>query len=140
MVPNSSTVTAAGQGHTPGPWSFHDFGNPEIRKVSEDAEWSYADYYIGRDDKIIAKVEFQAGHAGGYEQVDDEKEFAANAHLIATAPELLAALEDAAQTFRRYQDMHAAKGTSEGDMKAFANGEKARRYEVLIAQARGEAL
>lgn len=62
----------------------------------------------------------------------------ANARLIAAAPDLLEALEGAAQTFRRYEEMHAAKGSIEGDMKARANAEKAERYEALIAKARGQ--
>jgi hypothetical protein len=66
------------------------------------------------------------------------RDVSADARLIAAAPELYAELFDAAATFRAYEQMHAAKGTVEGDMKARSNAEKAERYEAALAKARGE--
>lgn len=62
----------------------------------------------------------------------------ANARLIAAAPELLADLEEAAKTLRRYEILHWAKETNESDAKAKVNGDLAARFEKTIDKARGK--
>lgn len=63
----------------------------------------------------------------------------ANARLIAAAPDLLADLRVAAETLRRYETLHRAKGTGDGLQKAEANRLLAMRFEATIAKATGGA-
>lgn len=63
----------------------------------------------------------------------------ANAILMAAAPELLEALQQAAATFRKYEVLHRAKGTPDSEAKAVANAALAARFEKTIAKATGEA-
>lgn len=63
------------------------------------------------------------------------KDQVGNANLIATAPELLADLREAAATLRRYEALHRAKGTAESTAKAEVNAELASRFEATIAKA-----
>ncbi len=60
------------------------------------------------------------------------------ARLIAAAPELLEACVDAGMTFQHYAELHAAKGTPEGDLKAKRNLDMAKKLCKAIAKARGE--
>lgn len=60
---------------------------------------------------------------------------AADAKLIATAPDLLADLVVAAETLRRYEALHRAKGTAESLEKAEVNAGLASRFEQTIAKA-----
>lgn len=52
------------------------------------------------------------------------------------ARDLLAALQEASATFRRYACLHDDKGTPEGREKAAANRAEAERCEAAIAQAK----
>lgn len=61
----------------------------------------------------------------------------AYARLFASAPALLEALEEAARTFRQYEQLHLEKGTVDGAQKAAANAAKAKRMEAAIAAATG---
>ena len=81
-------------GFTPGPWSFHAFGNPTVRECSTLGEdFRYADYCIGSGNMMIAEVRLAFGGGEvGFPTVGDEAEFTANAHLIAAAPDLYEAL------------------------------------------------
>jgi hypothetical protein len=63
----------------------------------------------------------------------------ANAHLIAAAPDLYAKLEIAATIFREYERLHLAKGTLDGDAKAYRNAQYAEEMEAALAKARGES-
>jgi hypothetical protein len=47
-------------------------------------------------------------------------------------PRLRAALEAAEQTFRTYAELHAKKGTPEGNTKALANQEQAERCRIAL--------
>lgn len=59
----------------------------------------------------------------------------ADERLIVASPELLAACIKAAAKFRHYEDLHAAKGSLDGDAKARANAEMAEEIEAVIAKA-----
>jgi hypothetical protein len=63
----------------------------------------------------------------------------ANANLIAAAPRLYAALAEAAACFRRYESLHRAKLTSEGNLKADNNADMAEYCEAALAKARGQS-
>lgn len=58
-----------------------------------------------------------------------------DAKLISAAPELLADLQEAAATLRRYETLHRAKGTDESAAKAEVNAALASRFEATIAKA-----
>lgn len=60
--------------------------------------------------------------------------------IRSVAPELLEALELAAETLRRYEGYHRAKQTQESLDKAIANQQLAMRFEAVIAKARGEGV
>jgi hypothetical protein len=62
----------------------------------------------------------------------------ANAHLIAAAPDMFAVLSLAAAQFRKYADLHAAKGTLDGDEKMATNLRYASLCDAALAKARGE--
>jgi hypothetical protein len=60
-----------------------------------------------------------------------------NASLIATAPDLLLDLQEAAKTLRHYEALHRAKNTEESTKKAEVNAALAARFEATIAKATG---
>ncbi|WP_125922959.1 hypothetical protein [Pseudomonas sp. p106] len=107
--------------HTPGPWHVQDDHGKRWIETS------------GNDD-TIAEIHRRASKGGVYSC----KEASANAQLIAAAPELLADLEEAAKTLRRYEILHWAKETNESDAKAKVNGDLAARFERTIDKARGK--
>lgn len=104
--------------HTPGPWSYWSGYNPF--------------------DKLEAQVTANGGDIviASYNSLIEEGE--ANACLMAAAPDLLADLEEAAKTLRRYEVLHWAKETNESDAKAKVNGDLAARFERTIDKARGK--
>jgi len=123
--------------HTPGPWYVEEherqrWNSPTTptRGVVTQAEHhgSWTVYLIGE----VSYPTSAQGSVGALERL-------ANAHLIAAAPELLADLKDAADTFRKYAEGHLKKGTPEGNAKARANFEKAARYERTIGKSGGRA-
>ncbi len=59
----------------------------------------------------------------------------ADAKLIAAAPDLLADLQEAATTLRRYEALHRAKGTDDSTAKAEVNAALAALFEATIAKA-----
>ena len=65
------------------------------------------------------------------------REDIANAHLIAAEPDLLEACEKAASIFEYYAQLHRAKGTPEGSLKAAENMKYARDMRAAIAKAKG---
>ncbi len=104
--------------HTPGPWDY----------------WSGYDPF----DKLEAQVTAEGGDIviASYNSLIEEGE--ANACLMAAAPDLLADLEEAAKTLRRYEVLHWAKETNESDAKAKVNGDLVARFERTIDKARGK--
>lgn len=67
-----------------------------------------------------------------------EERMEANAMLMLAAPNLFDDLVLAAETLRRYEVLHRAKGTDESTAKAEVNAELASRFESTIAKARGD--
>lgn len=114
-------------GHTKGPWSVPHFAD---EKSTCACSYVFSDSQRGFG--AIATVQF-GGEDENYETAK------ANAKLIAAAPDLLEALEVAAETFRRYECWHRAKGTKDSLSKAISNQALAIRLESAIAKARGEA-
>lgn len=109
--------------HTPGPWEFVMDGTwPMILSsaLDEDGE---------------VRVPVVDMFHGGYDFADRGWPLAANARLIAAAPDLLEACIHAACQFRYYEQLHLAKGTQDGDEKAHRNHELASRMEAAIARA-----
>lgn len=107
------------EGHTPGPWRHDE-----------------SEIYACEGSIQIAETVPLPGDNGlsGYSARE-----LANARLLASAPELLAMVKEAAQQFRYYQAQHAAKGTPEADAKAVVNADLALRCEQAIARATGAA-
>ena len=66
---------------------------------------------------------------------DDDATALANARLIAAAPTMAEALEEAAKTFRHYGDLHAAKPDP---MKAQRNYEMADKMLAALQLAKGD--
>lgn len=58
-----------------------------------------------------------------------------NICLMATAPELLADLQQATATLRCYEALHRAKGGVESNAKAEVDAALAARFEATIAKA-----
>ncbi|OOH81319.1 hypothetical protein BOW65_09565 [Pseudomonas koreensis] len=101
------------QKHTPGPW---------IARKTGGQGWP------GQRGWAIDYNEDQ-------EQVVDFVYEAADAKLIAASPDLLSDLVTAAETLRRYEALHRAKGTTESLEKAKVNAGLAARFEQTIAKA-----
>lgn len=84
--------------HTPGPWSVHPMTNLKISTVDDfedGVSWDFAECCIGHGLTQVATVRYQTS-ALGYPAVKSYGEFLANSRLILAAPEMLAALEQAA--------------------------------------------
>jgi hypothetical protein len=82
--------------HTPGPWAVHhdpDWNQWSVRSANPD-DLAEAPIYYELADRI-------GGHVHG-ENFDDYSELQANARLIASAPDLLSALELAADKAAPY--------------------------------------
>lgn len=111
--------------HTPGPW--------EVERIE----------IFGRHDRegtadIVLWDEDQEGYEVVVPAVDyDDEKSKANAHLIAAAPELFEHLTEAAAQFRKYEDLHRAKGTPDSLAKAEVNAELAERFEATLRRAGG---
>ena len=99
--------------HTPAPWT--------VREVQGGA--------------IPGQRAFAIDFNEDQEQVVDWVYEEADAKLIAQAPDLLADLITAAETLRRYETLHRAKGTAESTEKAEMNAGLASRFERTIAKA-----
>lgn len=99
-------------GHTPGPWEFvkREFG----------AKWKRFVYREGRRDNAIADV------CGGRAATESD----GNAYLIAAAPDLLAAAQDARDALRDIRDM--------GPGLIAQHGDALDRLLLAIRKARGE--
>ena len=83
--------------HTSGPWGIHRgyVNAPTMTITGDDGErWEFTHTHIGQGDKILAQIQHQSKDSG-WPHVHDVEEMWANARLIASAPELLAALKDA---------------------------------------------
>lgn len=78
-------------------------------------------------------VQFSFDSSCSKEEIESTKQ------LIAVAHDLLADLQESAATLRRYETLHRAKGTAEGDEKAEVNARLASRFEATIAKATGGA-
>lgn len=108
--------------HTPGPWVRCEEAPKIIMSGS---------FIKGHQGYIVGSVSGN-DNSGFYAS---EQEAEANARLIVAAPEMLEALELAAETLRRYEDYHRAKNTPESLDKAIANQQLAIRLEAVIAKA-----
>lgn len=97
---------------TPGPWHWVDHGS-----------------FINVESKDCSSIASLFSYATP--EIEEP-----NAHLIAAAPVMYDALQEAANVFRMYEEYHALKGATD---KAHANGEIARDIEKLLSTARGEA-
>lgn len=104
-------------GHTPGPWVIQDMSvmvpDEPYWIASEHPEWGLCSF---------ASIRLGCTEAG---ELGDMK---ANALLIAAAPELLAALEEARDGLRWYQDSYPA-ATDGSDDEAMA------RIDAALAKA-----
>ncbi|MFV3318707.1 hypothetical protein [Pseudomonas sp. NY15374] len=108
--------------HTPGPWLVEGFVQ-NTGSISVCAgRMGIADVFNG-----VSIFETLTGEAPRTQM--------ANAQLIATAPNLLDDLVEAAATLRRYEALHRAKGTTDSVAKAEVNAELASRFEQTIALA-----
>jgi hypothetical protein len=98
--------------HTPERWSAHKRGDGES-----------AEYHIEDEDgAVLGEAFWNLEHA----------------HLMAAAPMMLEALEEAKEVFMRYAEIHFAKRTPEGDRKAAENIVMVRQIGDAIAAAKGE--
>jgi hypothetical protein len=113
-------MTRDGLKATPGPWTLEERECGGYRL--EDIDGSHIAY--------LERTQFVD------ERDDPEQE--ANCKLIASAPELYDALDTAAKRFRQYEQLHLAKYTEEGDLKAANNADLAEVCERALAKARGE--
>lgn len=111
--------------HTPGPWKVF--------------EHSWCETSITAPDTPNAICGLDINHATEESQESDEAQMAANARLIAAAPDLLEDLREATATLRRYEALHRAKNTEDSTKKAEANAALAVRFEATIAKATGES-
>jgi len=115
-------------GHTPGPWAYRT-GMPYDWGWVTDAEGGFiaqAKDPAARDDETLSR-----------HRTAKTDPWAANACLIASAPDLLALARVSAAQFRFYEQQHRAKGTPEADAKAEVNRELAERIEAAISAATG---
>lgn len=112
--------------HTPGPWDWEPEGDGE-NCASE--PYVYAQNVDHRDGKqpLIALCYVPTSLQNRYYGVDVDSEEVANARLIAAAPELLEALEQACQYIEDDETAHGRK---------FGTGNAVR---AAIAKARGES-
>jgi hypothetical protein len=107
--------------HTKGPWALSQYRHG-LRIVSED-------HPSVDENAIICELEPE-------EVFGTTEEIKANARLIAAAPDLLAALKEAAAQFRWYVELHNAKGDDPlARQKAERNEAMARKCEAAIELA-----
>ena len=80
--------------YTPGPWNIHPhYTDPKLFAVySGPQPFVACSTYVAQGEKIIAEVDMKLGVSGGYPCVTSREEMMANARLISSAPDLLAAL------------------------------------------------
>jgi hypothetical protein len=107
---------------TPGPWSLASRHFGGVIKGGPIQTWSNG---TGQSQIVMC--------CGADWMADGELQ--ANARLIVVAPELLADLQEAVATLRRYEVLHRAKGTEDSTAKAEVNAALASRFEATIAKA-----
>ena len=83
--------------HTPGPWRFHPAYEAPERLVippKDNGEhgWVAWTVRIAQGEKLVAATNGSSYVNGGHQRPNNPEEVVANAHLIAAAPEMLAAL------------------------------------------------
>ncbi|WP_277963847.1 hypothetical protein [Pseudomonas sp. RIT-To-2] len=108
--------------HTPGPWIIDPDDTDYIVQASNPDSIGIA--IVSTIDPMGEKRRWWFG-----------PESMANAKLISAAPDLLADLQEAAATLRRYETLHRAKGTPDSTAKAEVNATLAARFEATIAKA-----
>jgi hypothetical protein len=101
--------------HTPGPWN-----------VDGDATVYGPRFSIANDKEQIGR--FEVADCKGYKQ---ERE--ANARLIASAPDLLRALEQLLETAESLNDWLVSDGSINGEHELF------KKVRAIISKAKGEA-
>ena len=126
--------------HTPGPWRIADCSQ---HPTDDDNGVRMLDIRAG--EIVLSPYEpmltghIDCGGVGIASIIKGRHNSWADANLIAAAPDMLEACCDAAMTFEQYAEMHAAKATSEGDLKAERNRAMARKCRAAIGKARGAA-
>lgn len=104
--------------HTEGPWEMGQNGCYEAALVAR------------HSGLMVAEAAWDGG-SGCHLKIANP----ADERLIVASPELLAVCIRAAAKFRHYEDLHAAKGSLDGDSKARANAEMAEEIEAVIRKA-----
>jgi len=112
--------------HTPGPWFVESSDKTPIYVSPVDRHEQIAIC------NVMVIDEDDDSDLGEWFNGEQTK---ANAKLIATAPDLLADLIDAAGQLRQYEVLHRAKGTADSLAKAEVNANLAARFEQTIAKA-----
>lgn len=116
--------------HTPGPWQIRDsYTLAGMRAIIANIDGEYIDGRAECTFDVIAVCEDEFG--------DPMPNANANASLIAAAPDMYEALKRAERWFRDYERQHRAKGTSEGNLKADTNEERADFLRAALARAEG---
>jgi len=122
--------------HTPGPWAvytdtlpFEINGQPRFHTTRRIGTVAHHPQLHGPEPVVYLSSGLGPHTFVGIKEAD--------ARLIAAAPDLLAACKLAAETFRRYGDLHAAKGPQEASFKALDNFELADVMAAAIARADG---
>lgn len=82
--------------HTPGPWK-----ESRAKERDNTGGWDYA--ILDGNNKIIAEAFENVGFASGSTVIHDFRPVEANARLIASAPELLEALDTIAKLYERLE-------------------------------------
>lgn len=112
--------------HTPGPWKIHFYDDitkcpMTVDHAEGEPSWEYLNFQIATKqadrfaEVIVGEVQARNAQNGGWPTVNDWDECRANARLIAAAPEMLEALEEAIPVLTdaiedSYCGMHRGRG------------------------------
>ncbi len=101
--------------HTPGPWKIHFYDDitkcpMTVDHAEGEPSWEYLQFQIATKqadrfaEVIVGEVQARNAQNGGWPTVNDWDECRANARLIAAAPEMLEALEEALELLTYHYD------------------------------------